>query len=132
MAMNIEQGVFEASKKIAESTLEAAARTAHEANRAYCIAIGDTSQPHWEDAPEWQQQSARKGVLGVLAGNGPRESHEGWLQEKAATGWKYGAVKDPEKKEHPCFVDYDKLPESQKKKDDIFITTVKVMIQSLE
>ena len=32
------------------------------ANRAYCQMIGDNSQSTWEDAPEWQKQSARKGV----------------------------------------------------------------------
>ena len=35
-----------------EKKIEACARAAHEANRAYCIAIGDTSQPSWDDAPE--------------------------------------------------------------------------------
>ena len=31
--------------------IEACARAAHEANRAYCLALGDTSQPSWDDAP---------------------------------------------------------------------------------
>ncbi len=34
-----------------ERVLEACARSAHEANRAYCIALGDLSQPAWDDAP---------------------------------------------------------------------------------
>lgn len=34
--------------------VEQIARMAHEANRAYCQALGDDSQPAWEDAPEWQ------------------------------------------------------------------------------
>jgi hypothetical protein len=104
--------------------IEAAARAAHEANRAYCIALGDLSQPSWDEAPEWQRSSAMKGVEGVLAGNGPEQSHEGWLAEKAATGWKFGAVKDPEKKEHPCFVPYAELPASQKAKDGVFVGVV--------
>ena len=67
------------------------------------------------------------GVQGVLAGNGPRESHEGWLREKEANGWKYGPEKDPEKKEHPCFVPYDALPAAQKEKDAIFVTVVRAV-----
>jgi hypothetical protein len=31
-------------------TLEQIARVAHEVNRAYCQALGDQSQPAWEDA----------------------------------------------------------------------------------
>lgn len=104
--------------------IEACARVAHEVNRAYCKTIGDDSQPSWDDAPDWQKTSARNGVAGVFAGNGPRESHMSWLQEKAATGWKYGPVKDPAKKEHPCFVEYDELPEEQKRKDDLYVATV--------
>ena len=41
---------------------EQIARVCHEVNRAYCRAIGDESQPAWEDAPDWQQRSA---VLGT-------------------------------------------------------------------
>lgn len=111
--------------------IEACARIAHEANRIYCIAIGDLSQPTWEDAPEWQKASARNGVEGALAGNSPRESHESWLAEKKATGWKYGTVKDPEKKEHPCFVPYEDLPPAQRMKDSLFIEVVKAMAAAL-
>ena len=109
------------------TAIEACARAAHEANRAYCIAIGDVSQQPWEDAPEWQRRSAVNGVQGVVDGNGPRESHESWLREKEATGWKFGPMKDPEKKEHPCFVPYDELPDAQKAKDAIFITVVRAV-----
>ena len=38
-------------------------------------------------------------------------AHEANREE--ADGWKYGPVKDPEKKEHPCFVPYDDLPPSR-------------------
>jgi hypothetical protein len=111
--------------------LEAMARAAHEVNRAYCIAMDDKSQQPWEQAPEWQRQSAYKGVDGVLAGNGPKESHESWLREKEATGWKYGPVKDAELKEHPCMVPYADLPPRQKAKDALFVGTVLAMAQAL-
>lgn len=101
---------------------EQIARVAHEVNRAYCLALGDASQPSWEDAPQWQRDSAVNGVHFTL--NNPTApasaSHDSWLKEKEADGWKYGKKKDPEKKEHPCMVPFDKLPQEQQAKDFIF------------
>ena len=61
----------------------------------------------------------------MLAGNGPEQIHESWLAEKIRDGWKYGPVKDPEKKEHPCLVLYGELPASQALKDSLFVEAVK-------
>lgn len=98
------------------------AEICHEANRAYCQAIGDFSQPSWLLAPEWQRESAINGVKFHLANPDadPRASHENWLEQKRLDGWSYGPKKDPELKQHPCFVDYDSLPVDQKAKDFIF------------
>lgn len=103
-------------------TIEKIAQTAHELNRAYCQCIGDNSQPSWEDAPEWQKSSAINGVKFHLANPdaGTSDSHDSWLKQKEEEGWKYGPVKNPETKEHPCFVPYDQLPVEQKAKDFIF------------
>lgn len=109
-----------------EAHIEACARAAHEVNRAYCIAIGDTSQPAWEDAPDWQRSSARNGVAAALNGATPEQSHEGWMAEKLAMGWKYGPAKDPEKKEHPCMVPCSELPTEQRAKDTLFVSTVRL------
>lgn len=98
------------------------ARVCHEVNRAYCQGIGDNSQPAWEDAPEWQRENAVKGVL-LHLGNpdaGPQASHESWMAEKLAAGWKYGPVKDPANLEHPCMVAFEHLPREQQAKDYIF------------
>ncbi|SRR6266576_266515 len=103
----------------------------HEANRAYCSTIGDDSQPSWDAAPDWQKDSAKNGVnfhLKILSEGGepsPSASHESWLRQKLEEGWKYGPVKDAVKKEHPCFVPYDELPEDQKQKDYIFAAIVR-------
>jgi len=58
----------------------------------------------------------------------PEQSHEGWLAVKAADGWKYGAVKDPEKKEHPCFVPYNELPQEQQLKDHLYGIVVRAAL----
>lgn len=106
--------------------VEDIARVAHEVNAAYCRSIGDTSQPSWDEAPEWQRASAGAGVQFHLDNPdaGPTGSHESWLKEKTEAGWKYGPVKDPEKKEHPCFVPYAELPREQQAKDFLFTAVV--------
>lgn len=101
------------------------ARVCHEINRAYCQALGDNSQPSWEDAPEWQRKSALLGVELHLSGDhGPEASHESWMAEKVADGWVYGPVKDADKKQHPCMVPFDQLPAAQQAKDYLFRATV--------
>jgi hypothetical protein len=50
-------------RKGREMKVEEIAKVAHEVNRAYCQAIGDNSQPTWEEAPGWQRDSAINGVL---------------------------------------------------------------------
>lgn len=100
----------------------AIAKVAHDANRAYCQTIGDDSQPAWEDAPQWQQDSARRGVEFCLANPDapPSANHDSWLKVKEADGWVYGETKDPEAKTHPCMVPYERLPVNQQKKDALF------------
>lgn len=102
------------------------ARVCHEVNRAYCEALGDMSQPAWEDAPEWQRSSALLGVeLHLHNPNaGPEASHESWMRQKVAEGWVCGFAKDPDLKTHPCIVPFNELPREQKAKDFIFRAVV--------
>jgi hypothetical protein len=101
---------------------ESIAQICHEANRAYCQSIGDNSQLPWSEAPQWAKDSAIKGVefhSGHII-HSPSASHEAWYNHKLKDGWKYGPVKDPDKKEHPCMVPYNDLPEEQRIKDYLF------------
>jgi hypothetical protein len=102
--------------------IETLARICHQINKAYCESIGDNSQHDWESAPEWQKESAVKGVRFQLANPSAdaSDSHASWLAEKTQDGWKYGPVKDASKKEHPCFVPYEELPKEQQVKDHLF------------
>lgn len=100
------------------------ARVAHEANKAYCHSIGDDTQVPWEQAPEWQKQSALAGVTAALSGKGPIEMHAAWSADKVKDGWVYGPVKDAAAKTHPCLVDYADLPEEQRVKDRLFLAVV--------
>jgi hypothetical protein len=114
-----------------EEKIDACARATHEANRAYCLALGDESQLPWDSAPGWQRGSARIGVEGAINGATPEQSHESWLAVKAADGWRYGPTKDPEAKTHPCFVPYSELPEAQKAKDHVFVAVARAMWAAL-
>lgn len=98
------------------------ARVAHLINAAYCASLGDTSQTSWEDAPEWQRESAVNGVNMHLANPDatPEQSHESWLAQKVEAGWVYGDVKDADAKTHPCCVPFAELKPEQKAKDFLF------------
>lgn len=108
-----------------QEKIEKIARLCHEVNVAYCKAIGDP-WVSWEDAPETQKNSARKGVQYALEGvRTPEEMHESWLAVKRAEGWVYGAVRDDDRKVHPCMLPYHLLPQSQKVKDYLFQAVVR-------
>lgn len=108
-------------EKFSREVIENIARVCHEANRAYCQTLGDNSQTSWETAPIWQRESARAGVdLHLMGDFGAEASHISWMKQKLEDGWKFGAVKDPEKKEHPCIMDFKDLPMAQQMKDHLF------------
>lgn len=109
--------------------VEQIARLCHEANRIYCLSHGDDSQLPWEDAPEWQRESARNGVRfhATSPHSTPADSHANWLKEKLEQGWVYGPVKLPELKQHPCYVPYEELPVQQRYKDYLFTLLVKTL-----
>lgn len=115
---------FRLHDRLSRTSIEDAARRAHEINRAYCDAIGDTPQPSWYAAPEWQRESARDGVRNARSGKTPEELHESWLDHKRADGWTYGPEKDPERKTHPCMVPFAELPAKQRVKDYLFRAAV--------
>ena len=102
------------------------ARVCHQANKAWCEANSDFTQKSWEDAEDWQQNSAIAGVEFRLANPDAKEDaqHNAWMKDKTEDGWVYGEVKDAEKKTHPCIVPFNELPEFQQKKDKLFCAIV--------
>lgn len=107
-------------------TDELIAHVAHEVNRAYCQSLGDDSQLPWEDAPQWQRDSAIAGVK-LHRENpeaGPEASHQSWMAQKTADGWTYGPAKNPDAKQHPCMVPFADLPKEQQAKDYLFRAVV--------
>ena len=56
--------------------------------------------------------------------------HEVWAQSRMAEGWTYGPVRDEVKKQHPCLVPYDELPEIEKEYDrNTALATLKLIVK---
>lgn len=50
------------------------------------------------------------GLTELLAKN----AHDNWALERIRQGWTYGRTRDDGKKEHPCLIPYEDLPEEEK------------------
>lgn len=56
--------------------------------------------------------------------------HEVWAEGRMKEGWSYGAVRDDAKKETPCLVPYNDLPEMEKEYDrNTALETIKLIIK---
>lgn len=102
------------------------AKVAHDANRSFCMTIGDPVPPTWEEASLEQRQSIMSGVAWRIANPyaAPGAQHESWRQSKIANGWKLGPKKDEATKEHPNLVPHTDLPLNQQLKDALFMSIV--------
>lgn len=107
----------------------AIAKACHQANKAWCEANGDLTQQDWNEAAEWQRDSAIKGVEFAITNPDAPDSaqHDAWSQDKVSQGWVYGEAKDATKKTHPCLVPFEQLPEFQQKKDKLFKAIVNAL-----
>lgn len=115
-----------------ETAIVFAARLAHEANRAYCLSIGDNTQQPWHEAPAWQHKSCIDGVRFLIEHPKatPEDSHNNWLRTKYAEGWTWGPIKDVEAKKHPNMKSYWDLPREQRAKDLIFAAIVRTIFEA--
>jgi hypothetical protein len=116
--------------------IEQAARVCHETLRAYSQTLGDNSLLPWNEAPEWQKESSRDGVRFQFAQfaagleSSPSATHDAWLKQRQAAGWKHGQTKNHQTREHPSFVAYADLPVEEKLKDYLFAAICKAFLQS--
>jgi len=57
-----------------------------------------------------------------------KNTHDIWAAQRIAEGWKYGATRNDENKEHPCLVSYEDLSENEKEYDrNTSVETLKVI-----
>ncbi|MCC6155706.1 MAG: hypothetical protein IT367_18195 [Candidatus Hydrogenedentes bacterium] len=111
------------------------ARICHEANRAYCLSLGEAwTEANWNNAAQDVRDSAIAGVKFRLANLDALVSaqHEAWFEGKRAQGWVYGPVKDAMQKTHPCMVPFEALPMAQQGKDALFVNIVRAMAPYVE
>lgn len=108
-------------------SVETIAKVCHEANRAWCEVNGDASQKPWDEAEQWQRDSAVAGVKFALANQSAPDSaqHDAWMSDKVRDGWVFGRTKDAQAKTHPCIVPFNELPPYQQAKDRLFRSIVK-------
>lgn len=102
-----------------DAAIDRIAHVAHEAVRAWAVALGQPALPAWEAAEDWMIASTRAAVRFRLEHPDapPSAQHDQWMAEKRETGWAYGPVKDADAKTHPLMVPYAELPEAERRKD---------------
>lgn len=54
-----------------------------------------------------------EGLVDYLAKN----THENWAALRKKEGWRYGPERNDARREHPCLVPYEDLPEPEKEHD---------------
>ena len=56
--------------------------------------------------------------------------HDTWARGRMDAGWRWGEKRDDLRKENPCLVSYDQLPEAEKEYDrSTAISTLKVILK---
>ena len=56
--------------------------------------------------------------------------HDVWAQSRISQGWTYGPERNDERKEHPCLVEYEELPDSEREYDrNTAIGTLKLILK---
>ncbi|MGI4945870.1 MAG: RyR domain-containing protein [Janthinobacterium lividum] len=106
------------------------ARVCHEAYRGVCAAAGDTEQPAWLDAEQWQRDSMVRGVEAALARPlaSARDLHNAWVLDQLSAGWTYGKTRSAEARTHPSLVPFEQLPLIERAKDYVFRAVVDAMV----
>ena len=67
--------------------------------------------------------------LGELVEALARNAHDVWALQRLADGWSWGEERNDVAKTHPCLVDYDDLPDSEKVYDrNVVSSTIRAMI----
>ncbi len=67
----------------------------------------------------------------ALAETIAKNTHEVWAKARIEEGWALGTMRDDRKKQTPCLVAYEDLPESEKQYDRIISENVLKLIIKL-
>lgn len=69
--------------------------------------------PHPVDISDVELDSSLMELVEVMAKN----VHEVWAETRIKDGWRYGATRNDERREHPCLVAYEELDDNEKEYD---------------
>ena len=59
-----------------------------------------------------------------------KNTHENWAAARISNGWSYGPNRNDDKKENPCLVPYEELPDSEKEYDRILtLNLLKIVVR---
>ena len=70
-------------------------------------------KPNPIDTSDMQLDEEIRALSELLAKN----THEVWASTRIRDGWTLGEARDDAKKQHPCLVPYEELPESEREYD---------------
>ena len=88
--------------------------------------MNDSYIPKPIDSTDIELPEDLKQLVELLAHN----VHDTWAQNRLNEGWTWGPVLDDKRKHHPCLIEYDELPESEKDYDrDTSIATLKTILK---
>ncbi|WP_233205179.1 RyR domain-containing protein [Alkalicaulis satelles] len=101
--------------------------------RAYRAALGEDELPPWDEAEPWQVESTLAAVRFRMAHPDapPGVQHEQWMEEKRASGWRHGAVRDNARKMHPMMMPFNDLPDTEKRKDVLIQKVVDAFLEDV-
>lgn len=110
--------------------IESIARVVHETIRAYQSALGETASPAWKAATEAERAATLAGIRYRIRNlDAPASAqHKQWMDEKIASGWTRGSVKDETKKTHPSLAPFHELSETEQRKDMLFVAVVRALV----
>lgn len=119
-------------RSLSFTEIDIAARAAHEVNRAWSLGLGDSTHKPYDDISTDDKVVLHNAVVGIIThDHTAKQSHDAWVALKRAQGWQFGTHKDVAKQEHSCLVDFDALPTEMQYKDELFIKTVKNIVEQL-
>ena len=82
--------------------------------------------PKPENLDGIQLSDELNGLVEAMAKN----VHDVWAQSRIEQGWTYGPERNDERKEHPCLVEYEQLPDSERDYDrNTAIGTLKLILK---
>ena len=88
--------------------------------------MNDSYNPKPIDTTDIELPEELKQLVELLAHN----VHDTWAKGRMDEGWTYGSVRNEEKKETPCLVPYEELPEIEKAYDrNSCMETLKLIIK---